>query len=214
MKTFMVILIGFIGVSAIYSQEKPESPKYALSFGIAGNFTLDKFNGSIAVKKILDDTHQIRLYLSPSIGSSKDETDNEAIIKKGTHEVLSLSLGVGADYLWTLLKDDDINMFGGTGLSFTYGYYKDKTVTPNSSGDENISEMRSPSTNLGIRGILGVEWRVSKKIGIHSEYLLSGFYGWEKTELRSNSLVNPDRTALENRLSLYSGVLFGVSIYL
>lgn len=35
----MVILIVFIDGSTMYAQEKPASPKYALSFGIAGNFT-------------------------------------------------------------------------------------------------------------------------------------------------------------------------------
>lgn len=214
MKTFMVILMGFIGVSAMYSQEKPASPKYALSFGMAGNFTLDKFNGSIAVKKILDDTHQIRVFLSPSISSSKDETDNESFIKKETRESVDLSLGIGADYLWMLLNDEDFNMFGGTGLSFTYGYYRNKTVTPTSSGGENILDSTTPSIYMGVRGILGVEWMVSKRIGIHSEYLLSGFYRWQKSMFRSNSLANPDRTTIGNRISLSSSVLFGVSIYL
>lgn len=214
MKTFMVILLGFIGVTTLCAQEKPASPKYALSFGIAGNFTLNKFNGSIAVKKILDDTHQLRLFLSPSISSSKEETDNESFIKKETRESVDLSLGIGADYLWMFLNDEDFNMFGGTGLSFTYGYYRNKRVTPTSTGGENILDSTIPSISMGVRGILGVEWMVSKRIGIHSEYLLSGFYDWDKTMSRSNSLANPDRTTIGNRISLSSSVLFGVSIYL
>ncbi len=210
----MVILVAFIGVTTMYSQEKAVSPKYALSFGMAGNFTLDKFNGSIAVKKIIDDEHQLRLFLLPSLFSTDDQSNEEWSNDKKSRQYLSFSLGVGVDYLWTLLKDDNINMFGGTGFSFSHGYYRDKTISQNSSGIESIQESRNPSISCGIRGVLGVEWMVSKKIGIHSEYLLTGLYSWQKSMYTSNILNNHDRTTIGNKISLSSGVLFGVSIYL
>lgn len=214
MRSFIVVIVGLILCSSIYAQEKQVSPTYALSFGIADFFRLEKFNSSIAVKKIIDDTHQIRLFVSPSVSLNNNEVDIEVNPKKETRESFRLSLGIGVDYLWTLLMDDDVHMYGGTGSSFTYGYYRGKTITPTSSEVENTSETRTPSLNLGIRGILGVEWMVSKKIGIHSEYLLSGLYGWQKTDYKSNSLANPNRKTTGNTINLSSSVLFGVSIYL
>lgn len=52
MRSFYIILMSLIISSTIFSQENSKKQNnYALSFGIADNFRLDKFNGEIAVKK-------------------------------------------------------------------------------------------------------------------------------------------------------------------
>ena len=215
MKTFMVILMGFIGVSTMYSQDKPASSKYALSFGMADNFRLDKFNGSIAVKKIIDDEHQLRLFLIPSFSTTAEQKSEQGNSDKNTHEYFNFSLGIGTDYLWTLMNNGDVNMFGGSGVSFTYGYYQDKSILKNSSGDEYMSLQKAPFTEMGIRSVLGVEWRVNTKIGIHSEYLMSGLYSWQKSETGlTGGIFRPTQTKTTNKFTITSSVLFGVSIYL
>jgi len=215
-KTFMVILMGFIGVSAMYSQEKPASPKYALSFGIAGNFTLDKFNGSIAVKKILDDEHQLRLFVSPRVTTNNAENESGGLYKKSTDELHSYAFGGGADYLCMLMKDDDINMYGGAGLVINYGIEKYTGTSLYSTGLKYVKEDKISSRSGGLRGVLGVEWMVSKKIGIHSEYLLSGSYNWQYRESKTwtDGLENPLSKNTTTGVSVISSVLFGVSIYL
>jgi hypothetical protein len=200
----------------IYSQENSSSPKYALSFGIADNFRLDKFNMDFAFKKIIDETHQLRFFLSPRISTNNQEVNTSGNIQTQESKLLNYSLGVGVDYLWTLMSNEDINMFGGTGLVFTYGNNNNKSTDNYSNGDKINNEVNNPYINLGIRGIIGVEWKVSKKIGIHSEYLFTGSYNWDKSESISsvNGVDNPTSTRTSSGISLGSGVLFGVSIYL
>lgn len=226
MKSFYIILMSLIISSTIFPQENSKKQNnYALSFGIAGNFTLDKFNGEIAVKKIIDDTHQLRLFLSPRIFTKNDEMNsfnsNNNITVTQDNEIRNYSIGVGADYLWTLITSEDINMFGGTGLVFTYGNNNFKVTSKSKStsnvNDNNkfINETNNPFTNIGIRGTLGVEWKVTDKIGIHSEYLFTGSYNWSKSEIKSsrNDIDNPTKTRTASGISLGSGVLFGISIY-
>ena len=215
MRSFYIILMSLIISSTIFSQENSKKQNnYALSFGIADNFRLDKFNGEIAVKKIIDNTHQLRFFLSPRILTSNQENKTSGNNSIQVRELRNYSIGVGADYLWTLITSEDINMFGGTGLAFTYGNNNDK-VTVNINGHKSISETSNPFTNIGIRGILGVEWKVTDKIGIHSEYIFTGLYNWNKSEIKSsiNNIDNPTTTRTSSGISLGSGVLFGISIY-
>src|SRR5690606_12955819 len=108
---------------------------------------------------------------------------------------------------------DDVNMFGGTGLVFTYGNRNEEYNAVDENGNKEFGERNIPILNFGIRGTLGVEWKVSNNIGIHSEYLLTGLYEWEKLEV--NSFPNNNTgTRISKRITLNAGVLFGVSIYL
>ncbi|MEW6004877.1 MAG: hypothetical protein AB1695_06125 [Stygiobacter sp.] len=214
MKTSFVVLMSLIICSIIYPQASLNS-QYALSFGIADNFRLDKFNFDIAAKKILDENHQLRLFLSPSITSNNQEDKNNGSNYSQKNELLDYSLGVGADYLWILIKNDEINMFGGTGLIFSFGRYNKKISTVFNNGTYINSEISDPSTSIGIRGTLGVEWKVTNKIGIHSEYLFTGLYSWSKTENKNsiNGTDKPIEILTSSAVGLTSGVLFGVSIY-
>ncbi|MFA6981018.1 MAG: hypothetical protein WC209_16965 [Ignavibacteriaceae bacterium] len=219
MKTFMVILMGFIGVSAMYSQDKPASPKYALSFGIADNFRLDKFIMDIGITKILDDEHQLRVFISPRIYTNNSNQENVmGNIAKGIDEATHNSFGIGTDFLWILINEDDLRMYGGPGLVYTIGLEDSKSTSEYANGDKYVREDRIPFYNIGVKGNLGVEWMVSKRISLHSEYVLTGLYGKQKRD--SNVWVNgvkdqaSDHRRTTTSFSLATGVLFGVSIYL
>lgn len=214
MKSIIVLLLSFIMCSLIYSQDSTKSSEYALSFGVRDNFTVGKFIMDIAVKKILDNSHHLRLFLSPNFESYKNDestTENNFTNEKNS---INYSLGIGADYLWILIKNEDIDFFGGTGLAFVYGRRNIKeTSYPN--GNKITSETAGPTLDLVIRGTVGVEWMVSKKIGIHSEYMFLGSYLWSKSEYKSsyNDVNNPTVTRTTSGMSLDSQVLFGISIY-
>jgi len=216
MKSLFVVIISLIMCSFIYSQEDTTCAKYALSFGIGNNFTLRNFDMDIAVKKIIDQTHQLRLFLSPSLSNTNQENETTGSLSGSDNKSLRYSLGIGADYLWILLKNEDIHMFGGTGLEFSYGNVHEKVTSTSNMGDKSTNERNSPFINIGLRGILGVEWMVSKKIGIHSEYLLTGSYYWDKTEIKNslNGIDNPTTKSTSWSIMLNTGVLFGLSIYL
>ena len=80
MKYTLVILLSIIMCSYMYSQDSTNA-KYALSFGIGNNFTLNNFDMDIAVKKIINEEHQLRLFLSPNLSTRNqdNETSNSSV---------------------------------------------------------------------------------------------------------------------------------------
>ncbi len=201
--------------SLSYSQDSTKH-NWALSFGIADNFRLSSFNMDIAVKKIIDDEHQLRLFLSPRVWTNNQEQDANGSGQTSEDNRFEYSIGIGADYLWILIIEGDINMFGGTGLVFTYDNNHEKSNNTFDNGDKSFNEINASTVNIGLRGALGVEWKVSEKIGIHSEYLITGSYNWRKSEQKSslNNLANPTSTYKSSGILLGTTVLFGISIYL
>jgi hypothetical protein len=214
MKSLFIIFIALTIYSSSFSQDSSYVPKYALSFGIADNFTLKNFNMDIAVKKIFDNTNQLRLFLSPRISKSNQDVTTNAVNQSREEERWNYSLGIGADYLWTIIANDDISLFSGTGLVISYGRnYNKSSIGDNE--NNTTTEMKAPSASAGVRGILGVEWKVNKNIGIHCEYLVAGYYSWNKTENSVSQMGSTDinTTIITTGISLGSNVLFGLSIY-
>ena len=215
MKTILVILFSVASISFVSGQIDSTDSKYALSFGIGDNFTLRNFNMDIAAKKIVDSKHQIRLFLSPyiSTGDTKNDNTSQQLVESSSQ---NYSLGIGADYLWILLNKNDINMFGGTGLAFFYGHNSAKKTTTLSDGNMNITESNQPSIQVRLRGTLGVEWMVSRSVGIHSEYLMTGSYIWSRSKNKTTSTnINIiTQTSKTTKIGLSTSVLFGLSIYL
>ena len=166
----------------------------------------------IAVNKIIDESHQLRLFLLPRISTKNYESTE--IGRKNNIEQFSYSFGIGAAYLWILISDEEINMFGGTGLIASFGNINSKTTEKLDL--QYISKSEQTNTNAGIRWTLGVEWKVSKKIGICSEYLLTGLYNWNKTESKysRDGVYAPPYKTRSTGISLDTAVLSGVSIYL
>ncbi len=179
MKSLLVVLIILTICSPSFSQDSSFIPKYALSFGIKDNFTLSSFNMDIAVKKIFDNSDQLRLFISPRISTLTQDVTIEGEERTRKLENQSYTIGVGADYLWTITNHNDISLFGGTGLIVSYQRGYSKNSISDSDTTNNTTETINPTINSGIRGILGVEWKVSRKIGIHCEYLVTGNYFWE-----------------------------------
>jgi len=207
MKTVYTLLLGLFMFSFMYGQDKESPDQYALSFGIGDNFTLKKFNASIAVRKIRDEKHQIRLFISPGLSASHVTHEDEGQLMSD-NKSQNYSFGIGADYLWIVFRNRPVNLFTGTGLSVGYGYNKSNNVSY--LGDnETISESYQLTLQTGLRMILGVEWRVNPHIGIHSEYLLTGSYRWRKNEMKTSADINNIYS-----ITLTSGVLFGLSVYL
>ena len=215
MKRALLALVIILVINPFgYSQVVSTHSIYALSFGIGNNFTLSNFNMDIAVKKIIDNKHQIKLFLSPEI--SINDTKNSGGRLHIENKIQSYSLGLGADYLWVLLRKHDISMYGGTGLVLSYGHSYTDQITTVDNSENSSTEVNQPNIMVGLRGSLGVEWMVSPSIGIHSEYLITGAYNWSRSE---EKMTTPDiilitSTSKSNSIKLSTVVLFGISIYL
>ena len=216
MKTFLIVLMILTFYSHSFTQDTTFIPQYALSFGIKDNFTLSSFNMDIAVKKIFDNSDQLRLFISPRISTLTQDVIIEGDERTRKLENQSYTIGVGADYLWTIVKHDDISLFGGTGLIVSYQRGYSKNSVSDSDTTNNTTEAINPTVSAGIRGILGVEWKVSEKIGIHCEYLVTGSYFWGKSEMKTfhNGEIDINSKSISSGITLGSNVLFGLSIYL
>lgn len=216
MKTLLIVLTILTFSSPSFSQDSTFIPKYALSFGITDNFTLSSFNMDIAVKKIFDNSDQLRLFISPRISTLTQDVIIEGNTITRKLENQSYTIGVGADYLWTIIKHDDISLFGGTGLIVSYQRGYSKNSVSDSDTTNNTTESINPTISSGIRGILGVEWKVSEQIGIHCEYLVTGSYFWGKAEMKvvHNGEIDINSKSTSSGITLGSNVLFGLSIYL
>lgn len=217
MKSISAILISIIMCSALYAQQDSTKSDYAITFGIADNFRLDKFNMDFAVKKILDDKHQLRLMISPSISGIDSEQDMgyNSTLPPAKRDDLSYSISLAVDYFWYPLQSGNVFLYTGPGLSVSFEGLSQKSTNYQDSQTKIVNENETSYTGIGIRGILGAEWKVTENIGIHSEYLFTGSYGSTKEETKSNiGNVSNKMEQTRNRYIFRSVVLFGVSIYL
>ncbi|MCK6613804.1 MAG: hypothetical protein L6Q47_06165 [Ignavibacteriaceae bacterium] len=212
-KSLRLLLIFFICAVPLFAQDSADTPNYALSFGISSKFKLTQYSGQIAVKKILENSDQIRLFINPfyefsDYNSVHYNSPNEFQLNSS-----QWSINAGADYLWTAFKTDELLFYIGPGLSF---YFSDQ------SGRQPLilyqmlySESESVSYSAGVRGIIGTEWKVTQSIGLHSEYILLGLWNKSKTtekrfeeETLARTLnYSEEHTIFESRL------LFGLSVY-
>ncbi|RPH89533.1 MAG: hypothetical protein EHM72_04615 [Calditrichaeota bacterium] len=196
MKTALVLIISLLMCSTLFAQEN----KYALSFGIGDNFQLGKFAGQIAAKKIINEASQIRIFLSPNFSNEQKDEDEPKLEESGS----SYSFAIGADYMKILAVHNNIQVFAGPGASLSFGSRKMEAKLSN-------AEQTASNFGMGIRGVLGVEWLVTKQIGIHSEYALTGAYSSNKFENSFDGVKG--RNGTQSQFSVDTHVLFGVSVY-
>lgn len=215
MKSLLVVLIILTFYLPSFSQDSSYIPKYALSFGIKDNFTLSSFDMDIAVKKIFKNSNELRLFLSPRISTLNQDVTTEGIGQSQEIETSSYTLGIGSDYLWTIIIRDDISMYSGTGLILSYGNMHNKNYSSINDSTNNTTETNTVSMSAGLRGILGVEWKVNEKIGIHCEYIITGSYFWDKSDYKilRNDVQDIYSKKTGSGIKLGSNVLFGISIY-
>jgi len=111
----------------------------------------------IALKKVLDNSNSIRFFISPRILANFEEAKQGNM--KSEIDKASYTLGIGADYLWILLKNGDMQMFGGSGIALSYEYKKTThTYTDQEESMTYITKTTetTPYIGIGARGILGL----------------------------------------------------------
>ncbi len=126
-KKLLLLLVALFSLTLVLAQEKScEKQNYAISFGIKDNFTLKNFIMEIAVKKIINEKSQLRLFLSPEFKNENiDKSISDTSLTVDLNEK-RIDLGIGLDYLWILAENNDIDFYGGSGLIVTYTERKDE----------------------------------------------------------------------------------------
>lgn len=210
------IIFSFLITVSLYSQST-EAVKYlhdssqCIQFGI-DNLSLRTFNQKgISYKMHLSENNAL-LFGVKLAGST---TTEEMHTKKYSHDTLisakterydplpSINIECSAEYIWYFPTGSDLFLFMGGGPDFrydqreyTYSFHK--------------------NWSAGLIGTIGVEWFVSQKISIHSEYYVSAYYNFSKSNDWSPSYSTSDYRIDEKSTSfnLQSGnVLFGLSVY-
>ena len=212
MKLLKIFVLSTLISTFAFAQDNLPNNGYALSFGISQNFTLSDFDGYIAFKKIFNGGNQLRFLLRPEYTHKNSSIeDNQNIYDKIETTANGLSLSIGADYLWRVLQNNNVQMYGGGGVLVGYGNSKtEQTKTYSDSTLTSTSKINF--WTLGIRGILGAEWLVTKNIGLHAEYILNFKYNNSKTDAIQDS--NPSGSRKNDEFSLGQSVFFGISFYL
>ena len=211
MRLLKIFVLSTLISTFAFAQDNLPNNGYALSFGISQNFTLSDFDGFIAFKKIFNSGNQLRFLLRPQYTHKTNKYENRAPFDEEEIITSDLALYGGADYLWRLLQKNNVQMYGGCGFLLGYGYgkaeqtliYNDTVFTPT---------QKVTSWKYELRGILGVEWSVSKNIGLHAEYILNFRYDTIENKLKSRNGTHQSENY--DRFSLGQSVCFGISFYL
>lgn len=196
-------------------QDSVYTPKYAISFGIGQNFTLTKFNGEIAFKKIMSNSDQVRILFQPFYDSYTNDLPEQLNYSTQTLENNRFEVGLGTDYLWQVSYYRDISVFAGPGVSIFYRYAFEKRKNNAVSGSSQTYETEQHRTGIELRGTISAEWKVSEMIGIHCEYRLGFSQSSDKIINRTLLTGNPDSSYEQGikRFGIASIAIFGLSVY-
>ncbi len=212
--------------------------KWALQFGIAGNFTLTSFQGStIGAKYQLSENKAIRGGITIN-GSTNDgpnsftgsigDTSNSTV--PGSTSAKSATVSFVLQYLWYMNPNGIIHLYAGLGPLFSYSYSynsSDYSYLYNASNQgywvREIYSSNSIQRAVGGAAVVGVEWFASQWLSLHADYNESVQYQWRSTSAnneRSSSYINYTPFHLDTSGSTKgwtlssSGVSFGLNIYL
>jgi len=208
---------------------------WSVQFSVQPNFTLGSYSGStLSLKRHLASGNALRLGLSLGFNRGGDDfadVNADTFItntQAAQSDINSVSIGVGAYYLWYSGRAAPIHAYWGVGpsmswsrghddriQSYTYTY----TGQPPSAGTS-VEEITSRTWQVGVAGALGVEWLVARRVGVFAEYGSSlGYNDTKFTRSRTTtSTVSPPSTGETRRDANFwgfsgSGGRLGVSAY-
>lgn len=196
-----------VGGSAAAKDNSLEPGSWALQFGITNNFTLGNFGeAGIAVKRHFSGGSALRAGMQLSVVGSDVEASVDTTGNRSEFDQHDLRFTV--HYLWYPRPDADINLFVGAGPLYAFGASEASSVA--TSGVQGTT--KKDSWSAGGEALLGVEWFVVEKLGIHAEYALEGIY--TSREDTTTSSTGPTRiTDTSGWVLKFGNVLLGLSVY-
>jgi opacity protein-like surface antigen len=230
MKPLQIVLFLFALALPLRSIAKQSGSKpltensKALQFQIGSNFTLTSFQGAALSYK-----HHLKPLRAVRVGSelslSKSNFDLTEVDSVG--ETLSKSdqtryyVRFNTQLIWYSESHSGISFFYGVGpfLGFGKSEKKDEWVSHYPGHSRTNLDETKTGWSLGLTGLVGVEWFVSKSISLHAEYRISLGYSREKREYNrttisqtGKSYITGNETIKFRQLSS-DGVRFGLSVY-
>ena len=226
-----VVLVGCLLCTGVaFSQSPDEKPvknslvkgAWALQFQINNDFDLNSFNGStFSLKKQTSPGAAWRMGVSLALSFS----DSDQIQSNGIEEIPRESDQNSQTVDLTLQKvfypnpNSRINLYYGLGPRGYYRHTHSKQLRDVSDSTSTETINTQNNWEIGVAGVLGVEWFVTKNISLLGEYGSSLMYEHYKTHNEQTS-VRPDETrVLWNETTSKgvsfeaSAVKFGLSVY-
>ena len=202
---FFAVLIASASTAPVAYAEENANPldenKWALQFGIRQDLTLGAFeSGDISFKQRLSPRSALRYGISLHYYYS------------GTNrELHDYRNEISVIYQRYVNPDAVAKFYWGTGpyllCDCRYSLY---------SRDDRYDEQIEESWGVGLIGMGGIEWFVTRVISLHAEYRMSALYEWYGDRIERKAPDSDVRVHIAKRDSFQfssGGVLFGLSVY-
>jgi len=214
---------------------------WAFEFGIASNFTLTSFQGTVlSIKRQLNSHEAIQLGIGGSLTdqSSSNSTQNNwgdtlTWGNGGSGSNTGGSIQVNLQYVYYLNPESDINVFVGVGPTLGYSrttYNNDYTPVLPVPTDSDINiyyptsiDQTSRSWNAGVAGMLGAECFILKYLSVHAQYGLNIIYSETNLTYHYNyneffdATMHPTSESTQGKSHGWqinpTSVMFGLSVY-
>jgi opacity protein-like surface antigen len=189
--------------------------KFALQFQINENFTLTNFQGTtFSGKYHLGKKSAIRAGLSISFDDARSEresTINDTLNYFENSENNSIGFTIISQYLFYLVRTDDIGFYMGSGPTIGFGHSKGETKLEISDSTFETGSGSSDNFNVGLDAIIGVEWSFHKDMTISAEYGIKFYYIHQTSEFETTS--RKDKRTNEAIRLTPNYINFGISVY-
>jgi hypothetical protein len=189
--------------------------KFALQFQISENFTLTNFQGAtLSGKYHLGKRSAVRLGLSLNFDDS--DSDREINLSDTLHinenaQNNSIGFTISSQYLYYLVRTDDIGFYLGTGPTIGFGNSESEFKSVSFDSTINTGSGSGDSFTIGLDAILGVEWSFHKDMTLSAEYGMK-FYYTHRNEKLDSTESKYERTIDSYRIT-QNYVNFGISVY-
>lgn len=181
---------------------------WSVQFSVQPNFTLGSYAGStLSAKRHLGSGNAVRFGVTV-IGSNRSNDFADAgadtfstINRTESGDGNAWAIGVGGSYLWYSQREAPVHVYGGAGPSVSWSRSHDQRTrvsTLTGSGPPPLSQtadedITAHGWQVGVSGVLGVEWVVARRIGLIAEY--GSTLSYTALESTSNNTVTSTASA-------------------
>lgn len=191
--------------------------KFALQFQINENFTLTNFQGTtFSGKYHLGKKSAIRAGLSlffddSSFDRESTYNDNDTLSYVEKSDNNSIGLTIITQYVYYLVRTDDIGFYLASGPTFGFGHSEGETKLSISDSTVEKGTGSTDNFNAGLDAIIGVEWSFHKDMTLSAEYGIKFYYTHQTSEFETTS--RKDKRTNESIRLTPNYINFGISVY-
>ena len=181
----MVVCSGRAAADEDVAADALAPGSWSVQFSVQPNFTLGSYSGStLSLKRHLASGNALRFGLSVGFARGGDDFVDvsadtfSARTNLAELDVNSVSVGVGAYYLWYSGRAAPVHAYWGLGPTVSWSRGHDDriqsfTYIPTGQPPAvftSVDEGTTRGWQVGVAGALGVEWLVARRVGVFAEY--------------------------------------------